>query len=210
MRPLVSVAGTRCTRCTPLSNLQARISAAPADLGDRSPCSPPTVPSLATAPRRFHPLRGRVARVHAEEIASEERGLIAARAGAHLEDGAFLIGFVLRQQHQPYALPRAVEPRQELRLLRQGKLAHLGIDRGLGQHRFRAGKLRLGRAQFLDRGDDRLQLRQLAGQLDRFRGRRVLREAKNDRGVAGQDGVELCGRKIHGEAYINARVASSE
>jgi hypothetical protein len=34
MRPCVSVAGTRCTRCTPDSNFSLREHAAPRDLGD--------------------------------------------------------------------------------------------------------------------------------------------------------------------------------
>ena len=36
--------------------------------------------------------------VHAEKIAGEQRRLVAARAGAHLEDRAALVGCVLRQK----------------------------------------------------------------------------------------------------------------
>ena len=39
-----------------------------------------------------------VAAVHAEQVGGEQGGLVAAGAGAHLEDGALVVGGVLRQQ----------------------------------------------------------------------------------------------------------------
>ena len=86
MRPCASVAGTRCTRCTPLSYLQPPVRA----LRPRSARST----SLAPAERRLAvdseldaPARARrVARVHAEQVGREQRRLVAAGAGADLED----------------------------------------------------------------------------------------------------------------------------
>ena len=50
-----------------------------------------------------------VARIHAEEVAGEERGLVAARAGADLEDGALLVRLVLRQEQDAQVLRRPLE-----------------------------------------------------------------------------------------------------
>src|SRR2546426_320724 len=70
MRPCVSVTGTRCTRCTPPSNLRRLKAPFPA-----------TSPITSLKPPR--PVG--VARVHAEELGGEEARLVAARAGTDLE-----------------------------------------------------------------------------------------------------------------------------
>src|SRR5262249_58902200 len=64
------------------------------------------------------PLRFRVAGVHAVEIAGEDRGLVAAGAGAHLEEDVLVVARILRQQQAAQLLllaaARALEARDLL------------------------------------------------------------------------------------------------
>ena len=55
-RPCVSVAGTRCTRCTPLSYFNVPYTSAPVTEHTIS-LKPPAAPSLALDTSNFHPLR---------------------------------------------------------------------------------------------------------------------------------------------------------
>ena len=99
MRPDASVSGTRCTRCTPDSNLSLANTPRPLHLGDDF---------LEAAFRAFADrhdfglpaLLGGVALVHAEQVAGEQRGLVAAGAGADFEDGVVVVHRVLRQQRE--------------------------------------------------------------------------------------------------------------
>ena len=97
MRPLASVCGTRCTRCTPDSNFSRAIDARAAHRGDDLAIAA----DLALARRKHLDLpamqRG-IALVHAEEIAGEKRRLVAAGPGAHFEDGAAVVGRVARDE----------------------------------------------------------------------------------------------------------------
>ena len=56
-------------------------------------------------------LLGGIALVHAEQIAGEQRGLVAAGAGADFEDDVALVHRVLRQQRQADLLLELVAPR---------------------------------------------------------------------------------------------------
>jgi hypothetical protein len=102
MRPPLSVTGTRWTRWTPLSNfslantplpsteaidfLEAARSEAEAEISStRQPCD------LG------------IALVHAEQVAREQRRLVAAGAGADFEHRRALVGRVARQQRQRQA-----------------------------------------------------------------------------------------------------------
>ena len=97
MRPCVSVCGTRWTRWTPASNLRRAntplppmpsddlLDAAEVALGEADHLDPPA-------------LQLGVALVHAQEVAREQRRLVAARAGTDLDDRVLLVGDVLRQQ----------------------------------------------------------------------------------------------------------------
>ena len=89
----ISVAGTRCTRCTPDSNLSAAKTPLPRDLRHE----------LAVAAelgrRRLDHLPAPAARlrqplVHARQIGGEERRLLAAGPGADLQDRRPLVGVV--------------------------------------------------------------------------------------------------------------------
>ena len=107
-----------------------------------------------------------VALVHAEELGGEQRRLLAAGAGADLEDGVLLVGLVLGQEHglhifveRQKALPHGVE-------FAFREFAHLGVvaaDQG-----FELGLFGLGLAQIVDAFDDRRQLAVFLGELDEF------------------------------------------
>ena len=103
MRPEPSVAGTRCTRCTPDSNFSRANTPRAADRGDR------LLVAADAGVGELHDLElpavlGGVALVHAEQVGGEQRRLLAAGAGADFEDGVLLVGRVLGQQHALHGL----------------------------------------------------------------------------------------------------------
>ncbi len=98
-------------------------------------------------------LRLREALVHAEQVAGEQRRLLAAGAGADLDHRGTGIGRVLGQERQ---LQRMLGPGQlglQPRQLLFGKGAHLGI----GQHFLGLGHVGHEAAPGLDLADDGLQ-----------------------------------------------------
>ncbi len=99
MRPCCSVAGTRWTRWTPLSNFNRANTLSPVTLAMIS-LKPPISP--ADADIEFDPPAARrgIAFVHAVQVAGEQRGFVAAGAGADFEHRRLGIGLVLRQQFQ--------------------------------------------------------------------------------------------------------------
>ena len=84
MRPPLSVTGTRWTRWTPLSNLSRANTPWPATEATTS-LKPPISDALAEISSTRQPLRLGIALVHAEQVAGEQRRLVAAGAGADLE-----------------------------------------------------------------------------------------------------------------------------
>ena len=99
-----------------------------------------------------------IAAVHAEEVGREQRGLVAAGAGAHLQDGALLVGRVLGQEvatqvlfelgHAPFEPPALPSPAP------QGPLSAVGSSISAARSR----PLGLGLAQRLDGGNHRIEL----------------------------------------------------
>ena len=139
-----------------------------------------------------------IALVHAEQLGREQRRLLAAGAGAHLEDGVARVGLVLGQQHQ---LHGALGPRElllEAAILLVGEGAHLGIDRGVVLHGGGLVDPVLQDAQALDGADHRVELGQFLRHLDdALRIDAGAGELGRDFGVAGEDAIE-CGFQIHG------------
>ena len=74
-------------------------------------------------------LLGGVALVHAEQIAGEQRRLVAAGAGADFEDDVALVHRVLGEEREPQLLFERRAPRFELRPFRLGDGAHFGVGR---------------------------------------------------------------------------------
>ena len=93
MRPWVSVAGTRCTRCTPLSNFSRAKTPLPSISADRA-LHAAEVALVVVQHLEAPALRLGVALVGAEQLGGEQRRLVAAGGGADLQDGAALVGGV--------------------------------------------------------------------------------------------------------------------
>ncbi len=127
MRPCASVSGTRCTRCTPLSNFSRPNTPSPVDRGDDLLVAADL--ALGDAVDLHLPaVQLGVALVHAEEVAGEQRRLVAAGAGAHLEDRRGVLVRVLRRQQQRHRRARApAGGRSSARKLLAGELGHLGV-----------------------------------------------------------------------------------
>ena len=95
IRPWVSVAGTRCTRCTPDSR-RSRPKAPSPRTATIASLRPPSVPSLSDIGSQVRRVPLAEPLVHAVEVGREERGLVAAGAGADLDDGVAGVVRVLR------------------------------------------------------------------------------------------------------------------
>ncbi len=101
-----------------------------------------------------------VARVHAEEVAGEERALVAAGAGADLEEQVLLVVGIARQQHALHLVlerGRAATPGAHLLL---GELAHRRVARHVGGR----GDVLAGLAPRAVRLDHGLDLRAFLGE----------------------------------------------
>ena len=133
----------------------------------------------------------RIALVHAEQVAGEQRGLVAAGAGADFQDHVALVHRVLRDQREADLLRERVALFLERRLLGFGERAHLGIGRGVGEHRVEIGDLALRRPVGRDGRHQRLQLGELARQLHIGVAVGAGREVGLDRLEAGHQRVEL-------------------
>ena len=126
MRPCASVAGTRCTRCTPPSYLSRLY--APFPSHERDDLLEPAEPRRAREQDLDPPpLPLGVARVHAEELGGEEAGLVAAGAGADLEDRVPLVVRVLRDQEATERRVHLFETGLERGQLGARELAEVGV-----------------------------------------------------------------------------------
>ena len=110
-------------------------------------------------------LRRRVALIHAEEVAGEKRRLVSAGAGANFEDGVLFVSRILRQHQYLDFLLQRLHPFLHRRPVGFGELAHLLVERAVGQHRLEVGKLTFRRQQFSHLADDVLQFGIFGGEL---------------------------------------------
>ena len=147
-----------------------------------------------------------IALIHAEQIAGEQRRFLAAGAGAEFEDGALLVGGVLRQELH-FELPlELVDLRVERAKLRFRQRRHLGIGGGIVDQLLQVGALGDRLAQRIDGGDDRVELGEFAGQphiavLIGAPGKRALHGLPT-----GDELVELIGRdRRHGFRSLKRR-----
>ena len=106
-----------------------------------------------------------IAAVHAEQIGGEQRRLVAAGAGAHFQNGAALVGGVLRQQLDLQLLLQLLAARlQRLEIgARHGD--HLLVGGGIADQRLEIVLLPVGGAQRLDGRDQRTERGELLRQL---------------------------------------------
>ena len=151
----------------------------------------PAEPGVALGQRLEAPaVQLGVALVHAIQIAREQRRLLAAGAGADLEDGAPVVGLVLGQQRDPERLLERRDALLERRQLVLGELPHLGVEATVSQHLLEPGGFALRRPQRLDAPCDLLDFGVFLGKLDISLARRAghhLAELL----VPGEDTVEL-------------------
>ena len=99
-------------------------------------------------------LRLGIAAIHGQKIAREQRRLLAAGAGADLDDGRARIGGILGQKRDAQRLFQIGQFRLEARHFLLCQFAHVGIR----EHRLRLGQPVTGGAPFADLGHHRLQI----------------------------------------------------
>ena len=168
MRPLASVAGTRCTRCDARFVLEAGehalardrchdlLEAAEIDLRHADDLGLPAA------------LLG-VAAVHAEQIGCEQRRLVAAGAGAHLQDGALVVGRVLGEEMQAQFLQQLAPAVIDLIELLLSQLPEILVGRGVVGERSQLAPLGFGLAILEDGLDHGIELGEFLGELDAAR-----------------------------------------
>ena len=138
MRPWVSVSGTRCTRCTPDSNFSLANAPRPLHFGDDFLEAPHG--AFAGGNHLDLPaLQGREALVHPEQVAGEQRGLVAAGAGADFQHHVAVVHGVLGQQRHADLLRQLDAARGQHVALGLRHAAHLGLGCGIGDQRLDIG-----------------------------------------------------------------------
>jgi hypothetical protein len=110
-----------------------------------------------------------IARVHAEKVAREDRGLVAAGAGADFEEDVGVVARVLRDQQELQRAFELGEPRLERGDFLARKVGHFGV----GRHVARGGERAHGRIVVGKGRRHRLQLREFLRQRAELR---VVRE----------------------------------
>ena len=105
-----------------------------------------------------------VALIHAEQIGGEQRGLLAAGPGAHLEDGALLVGGVLGQQLHLQLTLELLDLGIERSDLLLGERRHVGLRGRIVDQVLKTLTLAERRAERVDRRHDGIELGELAGE----------------------------------------------
>ena len=101
-----------------------------------------------------------IAHVHTQQVAGEQRRLVAARAGTNFQEHVALVVGVARQQRRlQFLFERRDSPLRGAALL-VGKVAH----RRIARHLDRGGKIALGDLVLVKSRDDRRQIGVLLGQ----------------------------------------------
>ena len=136
MRPCVSVAGTRCTRWPPDSKRSAAVDVVALDAQHQLLVAAEVATRSRDITSVRQPLALGIAQVHARQVAGEQRRLVAAGAGADLEEGVALVVRVARQQRR---LQLGVQPLEvglrRRRSPRRAMLGHLGVGQHLAARR---------------------------------------------------------------------------
>ena len=105
-----------------------------------------------------------VALIHAEEIASEQRRLLSAGAGAEFEDRALLVGGVLRQKLHLELPLKLLDPRVKRAKLLTGERRHFGVGGRIVDELLQILALADRAPQRGDGGDDGIELGEFARQ----------------------------------------------
>ena len=126
-----------------------------------------------------------------EEIAGEERRLVAARAGPHFQDRVTLVGDVLWQQRDADRLGHGFGLCPGDGELRARHRPHLRVEAGIRQHRLEVGALLLLGAESFDRRDHRLEVAEFPRERGIFGAADALGQARADFLVTAQDEIEI-------------------
>ena len=132
-----------------------------------------------------------IVRVHAIEVAGEDGRLVAAGAGADFQHHIAVVHGVLGQQRHADLLRQLVDTRLQRLELGFGHAAHFRIGSGVRQQRFGIRNLGPRRAIDLHRVDQRIELGELARDLDVFLGVQLAQQFGLQRGVVGKQDIEF-------------------
>ncbi len=125
-------------------------------------------PALGALARGQHldgpALQRGIALVHAEQIAGEQGGLVAAGAGTHFEDRTVLVGGILGQQRHANLFLERGQALEHRRLFLGGEPLHVGLGGGIDQQGFERGKIGPRVAQCMHGLHHRRELGKLARQ----------------------------------------------
>ena len=137
-------------------------------------------------------LLGGVALVHAEQVAGEQRGLVAAGAGADFEDDVALVHRILGQQRELDLLLQRGALLLQRRLLGLRHRAHLGVGLGIGDAAPRGRRSRRRRRDRPSRSSTTgLSSANSRDSFTKVSGASWLRQLGFDAGVAGEQRVEF-------------------
>ncbi len=95
-----------------------------------------------------------IARVHAEQVAGEDRRLVAAGAGAHFQEQVAVVARIARHQQQCQVMVQLLQAFLRGGDFLLGQLAQVRV----GAHRFGGGQVGQRPRFVVQRGGDRLQL----------------------------------------------------
>ena len=140
-------------------------------------------------------LLGGVALVHAEQVAREQRCLVAAGAGANFEDDVALVHRILGKERELDLLLERRAPLLELWLLGGRHRPHFGVGGGIRDEGIEAVDLGDDVAIVPHRLDHGTELGELARELDIGLGRHLRRKLAFDRLVAREQRIEFLLRK---------------
>ncbi len=135
-----------------------------------------------------------IARVHAEEVSREQGSLVAAGAGAHLEDGALLVGGILGQEVDAQLLLHLLHALLDLVELLLRHLLEAPVGGGIVDDLDQIVALGLELAQLLHGLHDRVEIGEFLGELRVGGGIDAAVEVGLDLLPALHDLVELVGR----------------
>ena len=190
MRPCVSVSGTRCTRCTPDSNFSLANAPRPCTSAMIS-LKPPMVPSLAEITSTFQPCRRGEPLIHPEQVAGEQRGLVAAGAGADFQHHVAVVHGVLGQQRDANLLRQFGAPAPAASRARLPPCRAFPDRWRDPPSAARRRQSRPRRAIGLHGVDQRIELGELARDLDIFLGIHLAKQLGLERGVVGEQDIEF-------------------
>ena len=111
-------------------------------------------------------LQGGKALIHPEQVAGEQRGLVAAGAGADFQHDVAVVHGILGQQRDADLLRQLGAAFHQPLALGLGHAAHLGVRGGVRYQRIDAGQFGIGGAVGFDGVDQRIEFGKLAGELD--------------------------------------------